>query len=294
MKEKIFFSAFIVLFISYGITFSQVENERNPDTEGEVTQEKLKTSITLNYYKNSDNTITLISTATSKKGKKIILLKDVIIHFYVKSIENNLGNIQSNNDGESIINLPEKYDLIKDSNGNIILIAKFDGDETYKSAEKEITVRDTRMEFSLSEIDSVKTIVVKVNEIIGNNEEIPLDEVDIYFYVQRLFGMLKIGEGWIEKGHSSIEFPNDLPGDSVGNVAIIAKIEDNDIYGNVEKKATIDWGIPVSYKVKQLGQFGGILQQSNNDISFVNSVFTWIISIITILILITIVIYKRS
>ncbi len=35
MKEKIFFSAFIVLFMSCGITFSQDENERNPDTVGQ-------------------------------------------------------------------------------------------------------------------------------------------------------------------------------------------------------------------------------------------------------------------
>ncbi len=70
MKEKIFFSAFIVLFISCGITFSQVENERNPDTVGVEKPEKLKTRITLYYYKNSDNTTTLISTATSREKKE--------------------------------------------------------------------------------------------------------------------------------------------------------------------------------------------------------------------------------
>lgn len=193
MKEKIFFSAFMLLFFLCGITYSQEEEK----------PEKLKTRITLNYYKNTDNTITLISTASSRVERRNILLEEVDIHFYVKSIENSLGNIITNNKGAAKIGLPEKFDLIKDSDGNIILIAKFDGNETYGSTEKEITVRDTRMEFSFSELDSVKTIVVEVNEVIGNNVEIPVDEVDIDFYVQRLFGMLKIGEGWIEKGYGS-------------------------------------------------------------------------------------------
>lgn len=280
--KKIVFSGFILLFLACVTTFAQEE-----------TQEKSKTRITLDFYKNSDNTKTLISTVSSKKGRKKIPLKDVIIHFYVKSIENNLGGIQTNNDGEAIINLPEEYDLAKDSLGNIILIAKFDGNDTYKSTEKEITVRDTRMELSFSEIDSVKTITITVNEIIGNDKEIPLEEVDISFYVHRLFGLMKIGEGWIENGESSIEFPNDITGDTVGNVTVIAKIEDNDIYGNIKKEESITWGVPVNYTRENSGINLSLLYGVGSH-KGIDSVYLGIIIVIVILIFITIVFYKRS
>ncbi len=276
--KKIIFSAFAMLFPVFGAVYAQ-----------EATQEKLKTIISLSYYKNSDNTKTLKASAISKKERKIIPLKDVIIQFYATSDENGIGEIQTNIDGEAILNLPEKY-VLADSLGNIILIAKFDGDDTYSSAEEEITIKDMRMELSLSEIDSVKTIAVTANEITGNPPE---EEVDIYFFVQRLFGNLKIGEGLIEAGQSSIEFPNDIPGDSVGNITVIAKIEDNDTYGNVEKKESIAWGIPVHYTRENSGIDLSLLWGVGSH-DFIDKAYLAIISVIIILLLVTITMYKRS
>ena len=48
---------------------------------------------------------------------------------------------------------------------------------------------------------------------------------------------------------ATIEFPSDLPGDKEGNLVIIAKIEENATYGNVEKRETIKWGLPTDYSV---------------------------------------------
>ena len=47
----------------------------------------------------------------------------------------------------------------------------------------------------------------------------------------------------------AIEFPSDLPGDKEGNLVIIAKIEENATFGNVEKRETIKWGLPTDYSV---------------------------------------------
>ncbi|MEI6750751.1 MAG: hypothetical protein WCM93_16465, partial [Bacteroidota bacterium] len=33
-------------------------------------------------------------------------------------------------------------------------------------------------------------------------------------------------------------------GDSIGNLTVIAQIEENDIYGNVRGEAKINWGLP--------------------------------------------------
>ncbi|MBI2968305.1 MAG: hypothetical protein HYY40_10915 [Bacteroidetes bacterium] len=278
---KIISSAILMLSIVYGMTFAQ-----------EQAQEKLKTSISLNYYKNSDNAKALTAKVTSKKEKRPFPVANATVHFFVKSMDNHLGDIQTNDEGEATVEIPEEK-LLRDSLGNIILIAKFDGDDAYKSAEGEITVKDVRMELSLSVIDSVKTISVTANEP-GNGKEIPLEGVDISFYAQRLFGNLNIGTGLLENGQSSIAFQyNDLPGDSVGNVTISVKIENNETYGNVEKKATIDWGVPTIYDMKKSDINTIIIRQAGSNAAL-DRMFLSLITVIVILILITIVYYKRS
>lgn len=106
--------------------------------------------------------------------------------------------------------------------------------------------KEVRMDISFTTIDSIKTIIINASEISDNNKLIPIEEVDVYIYVPRLFSHLLIGEGWLEGGTCEVEFPVDLPGnDEFGNITIIAKIEDNEIYGNVEKTASIKWAVPL-------------------------------------------------
>ncbi len=69
-------------------------------------------------------------------------------------------------------------------------------------------------------------------------------------YVPRMFSLLPIGELTLdEAGTASIEFPSDLPGDKEGNYAVVAKVEENAIFGNVEKRETIKWGLPTDYSI---------------------------------------------
>ncbi|MCK4855668.1 MAG: hypothetical protein KAT31_15425, partial [Bacteroidales bacterium] len=64
-----------------------------------------------------------------------------------------------------------------------------------------------------------------------------------YFYVPRSFSLLPVGEEWFEGGKAQLNFPTTLPGDSIGNLTIIARIEDHELYGNVEAVAMKDWGL---------------------------------------------------
>ena len=42
-----------------------------------------------------------------------------------------------------------------------------------------------------------------------------------------------------------LEFPVTMPGDTMGVLTIISKIEDDDFYGNLESIGKINWGQPV-------------------------------------------------
>jgi hypothetical protein len=69
-------------------------------------------------------------------------------------------------------------------------------------------------------------------------------------FVHRLFNPLKVGEGTTdENGEATVEIPGKLPGDAKGNITLLAKLDENELYGNLESSVTQQWGIPVSDKL---------------------------------------------
>ena len=65
-----------------------------------------------------------------------------------------------------------------------------------------------------------------------------------------MFSLLNVGDLTLDdSGSASVEFPNDIPGNKEGNLLVLARIEDNTTYGNVEASENLQWGIPVDYSV---------------------------------------------
>ncbi len=83
-------------------------------------------------------------------------------------------------------------------------------------------------------------------EVQGNvdGEMVPANGVRVGFFIKRNFGLLPVCETITtdNKGIAKAIFPNDLPGDSLGNYDIIIKLIDDDVYGKVEYKETLAWG----------------------------------------------------
>lgn len=79
----------------------------------------------------------------------------------------------------------------------------------------------------------------------SNNE--PIEDLELYFYVKRSFSNLPIGDifnATDENGTVKVEFPNDLPGDSEGNVTFLVKVIDSDLYNDQSIETIKKWGVP--------------------------------------------------
>jgi hypothetical protein len=95
--------------------------------------------------------------------------------------------------------------------------------------------------------DSVKYVTAQVNEKLHDSIGAPIPEVDLYLYVQRTFSRLPIGDYFNttdETGQVTVEFPNDLPGDTAGNVTIIASIEEDDRLEAAEVSKVANFAVP--------------------------------------------------
>jgi len=105
---------------------------------------------------------------------------------------------------------------------------------------------DINIEFH--EDDEIKLITATIMETFGDSLGAPVPDLDVYFYVERTFNPLPIGDIFNttdEEGKVTIEFPADLPGDSLGNVNLIVKIQESDEFADAEISRVINWGVPL-------------------------------------------------
>jgi hypothetical protein len=73
----------------------------------------------------------------------------------------------------------------------------------------------------------------------------PLGGQTVLVYVPRMLSLLKIAEIALDSlGSGTAEFPKNIIGDSVGNLTVIAQIEENDIFGTIKAESKINWGLP--------------------------------------------------
>ncbi len=100
---------------------------------------------------------------------------------------------------------------------------------------------DLKISVSLEQVNLETTANVTGNK---DGESVPAKGVRVGFYVKRNFGLLPIGNVITTNadGVAKMTFPSDLPGDSLGNIKMIVKLIDEDVYGKVDYTQTLDWG----------------------------------------------------
>ncbi len=197
------------------------------------------------YQKSTGKDLKANVRARTGENRKIMPVPDLPIDFYTfnDSAEVLLGKVVSDQNGESVFTITKGINLLLNNENGYSFKASFGGNENFKKASKDVSIMEVDIEITFKEVDSVKVISAKANEIDqSSSEKIPLDGIDLSFYVPGSFSLYKIGDVELEDGVGEVEFPVTLPGDFEGNLTIIARIEDSDDYGFVESSAKKDWG----------------------------------------------------
>ena len=85
-------------------------------------------------------------------------------------------------------------------------------------------------------------VSVKANETSG---VVLLKDAEIMLFVSRYFGKLQIDKTirTDKDGNATFSFPKDLPGDSLGNLSLIVKVND-ELYGEIESINNLQIGVP--------------------------------------------------
>ena len=213
----------------------------------------LSPSIDFVCVQKADNTIDLKTSLKAKYEGGPIKLAHLKVSFLLTNGDEtkDLGFVVTDKNGKAVLNV--KADSLKtDKDGKLNFKASFAGNKLLEAVDGEVAVKRARLEISAVKEDSVLTVKAKLTDLATGAEK-PVPEITIGIFVSRMINPLKIGEGTTdENGEVSVDIPNNLPGDTKGNINLLAKLDESDDYGNLQASIVEPWGKKVSDKVSEL------------------------------------------
>jgi hypothetical protein len=212
-----------------------------------------RSRIRMNIVKKSSGDKIITLTLYAGRGRDMVYLADQTLTLTASSdgttIE--LAQLATNENGVAELMIQKGFQFPLDEDGFTTIEANYDGNDEYRGSSTDMEIKDLTFDLEFIEEDSIKTVKVRAYETDSLGNEVPVDGLFMYVGVQRLYSILPVGEIMdSDEGEYSIEFPDNIPGDSTGTYTVVARIEFNDYYGTVEKKASVQWGTPVSYRLQ--------------------------------------------
>jgi hypothetical protein len=249
-KHTLQYFSFIMLLIFScrpGLSFGQSDTTRGKEGTS------ISPSVDFISIQKSDNTIALKATYKAKINGTVTKLPGLHITFFVKkdSTEKQIGETVTDISGMALFNC--KADAIQPGKEEKLRFkASFAGNKMIAASEDELAVKRASLVITPVKKDSVLSVQLKLADL-TTGAETPIPGTGLNVYVKRLFNPLKLGDGKTdENGTASVEIPANLPGDAKGNITLLARLEDNEEYGNLEASVIQSWGKPVSDEVKEL------------------------------------------
>jgi hypothetical protein len=205
--------------------------------------------VALNYLCTSNDSVKLTAYISMRGATEILALENAVIVFSASdgTISREIGQAVSDQFGNAGLIVPLKG-LPSGKEGAITYTAMFAGKGKYLQAEAAFSAKPAEIHLSFTSEDSLRILKVTASRKNEKGEPVPIGGETVSIYVPRMLSLLKIGEIALEEdGTGTLEFPGHLVGDTVGNLEILAKIEENESFGNVQGKGMINWGIHKQY-----------------------------------------------
>jgi hypothetical protein len=239
-KLKITNYVFLLLPILFFVLTNKVSAQ-----EKEEAEELIK----LNYFTVNNGVQYLILENSLKTGRKTEPLKNKVFQLYLNSNspENLIGKVSTDKNGKAKSFLPPSLKAVWAESTNPTFIAVAAGKEDEIAAE--IAISKSKIQLDTLTTDGIRSITVLLMQL-TDSVWIPAADVEMKVGVQRLGGILSAGDEETyttdSSGIATMEFTKDsLPGDQKGNFILVAKIQENDLFGNLIVEKTVPWGIAV-------------------------------------------------
>jgi hypothetical protein len=209
-------------------------------------------SIDLISVQKNNNTIDLKASLKAKIKGSLIKLHHLKVHFFLinDTTSTELGSVNADRNGMAVFNVKNEG-ITAGEDGSLHFKATVSGNKSMEPGEAELTIKRALLSITPIKDDSILSVQVKLADQ-STGEGLPVKDATVGIYVARMFYPLKIGEGTTdENGEITVEVPSNLPGDAKGNITLLARLDENETYGNLESSAVQAWGYKVSDKPEE-------------------------------------------
>ena len=236
--KKLKHSAFTGMFIllAAGISHAQVE--------------KNKLVLGLGYYNDNNQVQYLKANTKAKISGKFTPVGGIQLKFYISSEtpDHLLGTVKTDDNGQAVLFIPPGAKEEWSKSPKQSFLAATDSSDLYDAVNTTIELTKARIKLDTAADKKINAVLVEQK----GTEWIPVKGVDMKIAIKRLGGDLNVTEAPTfttdSLGTASADFKLvNLPGDSAGNLVLIARVEDNDIYGNITTEKIVPWGTPSAY-----------------------------------------------
>ena len=208
-----------------------------------------KELVKLRYFNDNNSRQYLVLENLLKTGKKTEPLVNKKFQLFLDSNKatNLISEVTTDKNGKAKSFLPPSLKSSWDASSVHTFLAVASGKEE-NATELEITKAKIQIDTVVE--DTTRNIIVKVSKY-ENDEWVPANEVEMKVGIARLGGgILSAGDEETYTSDSTgtvrVELTKkNLPGNSIGNIVLVAKAEDNDLYGNLLVEKVVPWGLAV-------------------------------------------------
>jgi hypothetical protein len=203
------------------------------------------------YYNSNNQLQYLAAHAKTKINGKFQMVPGIPVSFYINndsSAANLLGKATTNEKGNAILFIPAaaKEQWNKSSKQNFVVVSK----ATALYDENKTTVPVTKAKLLIDTTDGRKITVTAME--LNDTGWVPVKGVELKMAVKRLGADLNVNETPTyttdSTGTVSADYKRDsLPGDAKGMLTLVARVEDNDTYGNLTAERIVPWGSVYPY-----------------------------------------------
>jgi len=245
LMKKVF--TFLVIFLSL-VSMSLISANTYAEVITDSTNSPAESRLMLTYLCSTDS-VTLTANLGIKKGETIFALENALVEFTASNSTTSHLLIKSKTDQEgNAVCKVASSGLPADKDGLVVYSVKFIGNNKYPGAESSFNAKPAKIRLFFSIEDSLRMLKVTATQKNEKGEEVAIPKETVLIYIPRLFSLLKIGEIALdENGTGTMEFPKEIVGDTLGNLEVMAKIEENDKFGFVLGKNIINWGVHKQY-----------------------------------------------
>jgi hypothetical protein len=193
----------------------------------------------------------IVAHVQTKVNRRFRPVAGIPIKLYLNSDSpsNLVRQVITDNEGKATAVIPGVLEGAWGKGNRHGFVALFTGNEKFNTARAEATF--SRAKILLDTLPDRKIMV----QILENRDSgwAPVKGVDVGVAIKRLGANLNINETATfttdSTGMAVAEFKrNNIPRDEKGNIVIVARVDDNDQYGNLIVEKALPWGSPFTYQ----------------------------------------------